>query len=105
MTPFLNPMDGFRLWLQTALMMGEAQMIIGMRLMGMAGVWRVLPSENARMVTEKSQAAMAAALAGGRALAAGAGPHAVALAAMKPVRAKTRANVARLARRGPKLPE
>jgi hypothetical protein len=71
-----------------------------MRLMGMGGLWRVTPSENARMVQEKSDAAVASGSAMLRALMAGQNPAKVALAGIKPMRAKTRANTARLAKRG-----
>lgn len=104
MTPFFNPAEMLRLGLQTSVMMIEAQMVIGMRLMGMAGGWRVTPSENGRMIAEKPSALLASMLAAGRAAAAGATPHGIALAGLKPVRARTRSNVARLVRRGPKLP-
>jgi hypothetical protein len=99
-----NPMTMLHLSMQTTRMMAEAQMVIAMRLAGMAGGWRVTPDENTRMVQEKSTAMVQSAMAAGRAIAAGASPERVALAALKPVRAKTRANVARLARRGPGAP-
>ncbi len=99
-----NPAEAIRLAVQTTMMMAEAQQVIAMRMMGMAGGWRVTPAENARMVREKSQAAMASGIAAHRAMAAGASPHGIALAALKPVRSKTRANAARLAKRGPGAP-
>jgi hypothetical protein len=43
-------------------------------------------------------------MAASKAAASGATPQGIALAALEPVRAKTRSNVARLARRGPKMP-
>jgi hypothetical protein len=101
MPPLFNPAATMRLMIQSSLMMTEAQMVIAMRLMGMAGGWRVSPSENARMVSEKTDAMMASGMAMGRAMAAGASPQGVALAALKPIRAKTRANARRLVRRGP----
>jgi hypothetical protein len=101
--PF-NQAETMRLAMQTTLMMAEAQQVIAMRLMGMAGGWRVTPAENARMMNEKSSAMFAAGKAASLALIAGASPQGVALAALKPVRAKTRANAARLARRGPGAP-
>ena len=93
-----------RLGLQTALMMAEAQRVIAMRLIGMAGGWTVSHDENQRMVSEKSTAVIASGLAAGRAMMAGASPEGAALAALKPIRAKTRANAKRLTRGGPKLP-
>ncbi len=77
----------------------EAQAVISMRLMGMAGLWSVSPRENALMVSEKSaalaksmNAASLAALSGGNVMS----------AAIAPFRRKTRSNVKRLAKRGPK---
>lgn len=100
MPPF-NPAEAMRLAMQTTAMLIEAQMVITMRLMGMAGGWRVAPSENTRMVSEKSTAMIAASVAAGRAIASGASPQGVALAALKPIRARIRSNVNRLAKRGP----
>lgn len=93
-----------QLSLQSSMMLAEANMVIAMRLWGMAGVWRVAPSENTRMVQEKTDAIQAASLAAGQAMMAGKSPHATALAALKPVRARTKSNVNRLAKRGPKIP-
>ncbi|WP_246032843.1 antifreeze protein [Falsirhodobacter xinxiangensis] len=80
-------------WFQTAMMMVEAQQVIALRMMGMAGICRPAPTENTRMVTEKFAAAMAAQQAAWLAMMTGRSPYA---AALKPVRAKTRANAARL---------
>ena len=102
--PALAPVEMMRLGFQTSMMMAEAQMVIAMRLMGMAGGWTVGPKENSVMVAEKSTAIVASGMAAGRAIAAGASPHGVALAALKPIRAKTRANARRLTKGGPKLP-
>ena len=90
-----------RLTLQTGMMLTEANMVIAMRMWGMAGMWRVTGAEDARMVSEKTAAVQAAAMAAGQAMLAGKSPAGVALAAMKPVRAKTRSNAKRLALRGP----
>lgn len=87
---------------QVALMAAEAQAVIAMRLMGMAGVWSVPPSEKSRMVSEKLKAmntsngeAIAAALRGGT-------PDQIMAAAIKPYRRRTRANTRRLTKRGMK---
>jgi len=104
MFPFMTPTQAIRLSMQTALMLAEAQAVMFMRLAGKAGGWSVTPGEERRMVAEKAQAAMASGAAIFRSAAAGGSPGAVALAGLKPVRAKTRANAARLAKRGPKLP-
>ena len=104
MKPPMTPHDAMRVAMQSGMMMAEANMVIAMRLMGMGGMWRVTPSENARMVKEKSDAAVASGAAMMRAVMAGENPAKVALAGIKPVRAKTRANTARLGKRGPKMP-
>ncbi|MGI1661219.1 antifreeze protein [Palleronia sp. KMU-117] len=100
--PKSDPVDWWLLGWQTSVMLTEAQAVIAMRLMGLAGVWTVTPSETLRMVTEKPVAYARAAEAAGRAAFAGKAPHLIAGAALKPVRRKTRANSRRLARGGPR---
>jgi hypothetical protein len=92
--------DALRLAIQSGMMMVEANMVIAMRLLGMGGMWRVTPTENARMMNEKTAAAVASGQAMTRAILAGHNITTVALAGLKPVRAKTRANATRLAKRG-----
>ncbi len=104
MPPLITPSDMVRLSIQSSMMLAEANMVIAMRLWGMAGMWKVTPGENKRMLDEKSTAAMKSGAAMARAMAAGHGPAVVAMAGLKPVRAKTRANAARLAKRGPGAP-
>lgn len=98
----VTPAQMMRLSLTTATMLAEAQMVIAMRLWGMAGLWHVHPAENGRMVSEKVAAGMAGANAAGRAMMAGRDAVAIADAAMAPMARKTHANARRLARRGPK---
>lgn len=100
MKRFGTPNEAMRLAMQTGMMMAEANMVIAMRVMGMGGMWRVNPSENARMVKEKTDAAIASGAAMSRAMMAGHSPAKVALAALQPLRDKTRANATRLAKRG-----
>ena len=100
MKPFTTPSEAMRLTVQSTMMLAEANMVIAMRMMGMGGMWRVTPAENARMIKEKTDAALASGQAMTRAIMAGQSPAKVALAGMKPVRAKTRANASRLAKRG-----
>lgn len=95
-----SPTEAMRLAVQSSMMLAEANMVIAMRMMGMGGLWRVTPGENDRMVQEKTDAAIASGAAMTRAMLAGHSPAKIALAAMKPVRAKTRANATRLAKRG-----
>lgn len=100
MKRFGTPSEAMRLALQSGMMLAEANMVIAMRVMGMGGMWRVTPAENVRMLQEKTDAAVASGAAMSRAIMAGQSPAKVALAGMKPVRDKTRANVSRLAKRG-----
>ena len=100
MIPFPSQNEAMRLALQSGMMLAEANMVIVMRVMGMGGMWRVSPAENARMVQEKTDAAVASGAAMSRAIMAGQSPAKLALAGMKPVRDKTRANASRLAKRG-----
>ena len=81
----------------------ETQAVMAMRIMGMAGAWPVLPSENARMMSEKAPAFADAATAATRAVMAGAPPLAVADAWARPLRRRTKANARRLGRRGSRL--
>ena len=104
MYPMMTPTQMISLSLKTGMMLAEAQMVIGMRMMGMMGVWRVLPSENARMSSEKVAAVGEAAMATSQAVLSGKSPAFVAEAALKPIRRRTSANVKRLARRGPGKP-
>ena len=104
MYPMMTPAQMIELSMKTGMMLMEAQMVIGMRMMGMAGLWRVLPSENARMSSEKVSAMGEAALGTGRAIMSGASPAKIAEAALKPVARATKSNVKRLARRGPGKP-
>jgi hypothetical protein len=102
MTRFMiSPIEALRLQFRFGLMLAEAQMVIGMRLLGMAGLWSVNPGENARMVSEKLAAAQDATLAATRAAMQGKSPAIIAEHALKPIRRRTSANVKRLTRRGP----
>ncbi len=104
MVPIVTPGQALCLAVQTSMMMVEAQAVITMRLFGMAGMWQVSPGENNRMVQEKTHAMVAAGRAAGRAMLAGQDAGSVVLAALRPVRARTRKNAARLSKRGPGIP-
>ena len=82
----------------------EAQTVITLRTLGMLGLWNTGKSENQRMVSEKTQAFTEAAQAAAFAIARGQRPDQVVLAGLKPLRRKTRPNVARLTKAGPKSP-
>jgi hypothetical protein len=99
MPPF-NPVTAWANSLQIAFIAAEAQAIVAMRLLGMAGVWSVPPGEKSRMISEKLKAI---AKSNGNALAAAIRartPDEVFAAAIKPYRQQTRANTRRLTRRG-----
>ncbi|SFQ94581.1 hypothetical protein [Poseidonocella sedimentorum] len=83
------------------LMLAEAQMVMGMRMAGMAMMWSIPRSEYRRMVVEKQEGYSAAAHAATRAILSGQPPEKVAKAAVRPIRARTRSNYRRLAKRGP----
>ena len=96
MKRYTNPFDFLRPAMEASKMMVEAQQVIALRMAGMAGVWSMGPAENRRMVEEKvaamteaTQAVVAAGMAGKSA-------GAVALAAIRPLRRRTKANAARL---------
>lgn len=93
-----TPFDFMRLGMDTTRMMAEAQMVITLRMLGMAGVIPASRVESARMVTEKVVAGQAAGMAMSKAAMAGASAPAIAAAGLKPIGRKTRANVRRLTR-------
>jgi hypothetical protein len=100
-----HPPNPVRTWANTCevwFVMAEAQAVIAMRLMGMAGVWSVAPSESSRMVSEKVHAVTKGITDGMLALSHGAHPDQIAAVAIKPIRQKTHANAKRLGKRGPK---
>ncbi|MSU90176.1 antifreeze protein [Rhodobacteraceae bacterium 2CG4] len=95
-----DPIGLMRAGWDMARLIGEAQMVIGMRMLGMAGLWTVKPSENLLMLTEKQAAFTRMWMATATATGKGASPDAVLRAAIKPLRQKTAPNVRRLARAG-----
>ncbi|WP_229582432.1 antibiotic ABC transporter [Paracoccus sp. S-4012] len=74
----------------------EAQMVIGLRTAAMMGMLPQSAGENARMVTEKQDAAAASMRAAMRAAGRGARADEVLAAAMRPYGLRTRANARRL---------
>lgn len=100
----MSPAEIMALSLRNSQMLAEAGMIVSMRMFGLAGMWRVPPAENMRMVSEKVDAAMQGAAAASRATARGATPAAIAEAALKPMRKRTAANRKRLTNLGPGKP-
>ena len=93
---FLTPFQAARLAQETGMMLAEAQMVIAMRMFGLAGLVPMSQREKNRMVQEKAEALVLATTAASRAMMSGAGAATVAMEALKPVRRRTRANVKRL---------
>lgn len=86
--------SGFDAWR----MMTEAQTVVGLRMMGMAGLWTLADSETTRMFTEKQQAFAQAALGLTTAAMRGQPPEQILAAAVRPLGRKTSANARRLGR-------
>ena len=87
-----------RLQWATARMMAEAQTVIGLRVLGMAGVLPAAEGENARMVVEKQRAFAEAGMAAAKVWMAGGGAVGAWGAALRPIGRTTRANSRRLSR-------
>jgi hypothetical protein len=99
-----TPAQMLQLSFRFGFMMAEAQMVIGLRLLGMAGMWNTAPSEASRMVTEKLVTSGETTVAAAKAILQGKNPAKVADLALKPIRRRTSANASRLVRRGPAKP-
>lgn len=95
----MTPFDFMAPAFEASQIIAESQMVIGMRLAGMVGLWPMAKSETDRMVAEKLSAGMDSAHAALRTGMAGGNLSEMAMAAMQPVRAKTRANAKRLQRK------
>ena len=95
----MTPMDFLAPALEASRILAESQLVIGMRLAGMAGLWPMAHSETERMLAEKVSAGVESAHAALRTGMAGGSLSEMAMAAMQPVRAKTRANAQRLQRK------
>lgn len=95
----LNPFDYWRATLQATQIMADSHTVIALRLTGMAGLWPMGKAENQRMVSEKMSAGTHATRAALRVGLAGGSLPMIAMAAMKPVGLRTRANVKRLTKK------
>mgnify|MGYP003707820909 CR=1 FL=1 len=80
----------------------EAQAVIAMRMMGMAGLWPVTKSEGRRMILEKPEAFSNAAMAAAKRAIKGGRVDDVVSVATKSLTRKARANRKRLAKRAMK---
>lgn len=94
------PMDYWTNAMQVCFVLAEAQGVMAMRLMGLAGVWSVPKTENRRMLSEKVFAFVKGTTDASVAAWAGKSPDKVAALAIKPIRQTTRANHKRLTKRG-----
>lgn len=79
-------------------LIAEANTVISLRVLGIAGILPAHHTENKRMAAEKAPAFAEAMVAGARAAMQGQSPERVALATMRPLRRRTRANVKRLSK-------
>lgn len=84
-------MRGWTLW-------AEASMVMGMRMMGMAGLWAVRPDETTRMISEKAPAFAESAVAATAAAMRGQRPDQIAIAGLAPLTRAARANRRRLSK-------
>lgn len=96
---YFTVFDFIRPAIEASKIMADAQVVIGLRVAGMAGFWPMGQAETDRMVAEKMSAGLDAAGAAMRSAMAGGSLPDVALAAMRPVRSKTKSNVRRLSRK------
>jgi hypothetical protein len=86
--------SGFDAWR----MLAEAQTVVALRMMGMAGIWTLAEGETTRMFTEKQQAFAQSALDLTTAAMRGRPPEQILAAAVGPLGRATRANSRRLGR-------
>ena len=96
---FFTPFDFIRPALEASKIMRDAQVVIGLRVAGMAGFWPMGKAETDRMVSEKLHAGVDSVHAAMRSAIAGGNLPDVAMAAMRPVGHKTQANKRRLSRK------
>ena len=99
MKHLFNPFDLMRPVFEASKMMIEAQQVILLRMAGMAGAWSMGPHENRMMVKEKVEAMTESAQAVFAAGMAGKSAGSVAMAAIRPLRSRTKANASRLSKK------
>lgn len=93
-----TPVDLWRAWAGLGMLAFEANAVVGMRVMGMNGLWPVGKGEDKKMLSEKPPAFAKASLAAAKKAASGGRPDQVVAAAVKPLATVARANRKRLAR-------
>ncbi len=96
---FLTPFDVLRPAMEASQIMAESQLVVGLRVAGMAGFWPMGQAETKRMVSEKLTTGMESAGAAMKLGMAGDSLPDMAMAAMKPYRHKTKSNARRLTRK------
>ncbi|MCF8512352.1 MAG: hypothetical protein K9G43_12960 [Rhodobacteraceae bacterium] len=97
MFPF-NPFAYWSASIAAGQIMAESQLVIALRVAGMAGILPMAEGETQRMLSEKLAAGKEAGQAALRAGWAGGSLPTIVMAAMKPVGRRTRANARRLSR-------
>ena len=100
----LTPRGYWRIVVQASQILAESNTVIALRLSGMAGLWPMSGAENQRMISEKMTATTQATHAVIRTGAAGGSLADIAIAAMKPVGRRTKANAKRLTKAARKAP-
>ena len=93
-----SPMAIWKSGFDALRMLAEAQSVITLRMMGMAGLWTLSDGETTRMFTEKQQAFAQSALDATAAALRGQSPERVFAAAVRPIGRATSANSRRLGR-------
>lgn len=96
---YFSVLDFMRPAIEASKIMADAQVVIGLRVAGMAGFWPMEQAETDRMISEKLIAGVDAAGAAMKSALSGGSPSDVAMAAMRPLRHKTKANARRLSRK------
>ena len=93
-----NMNDMWSLWAQMTRIGVESQLVISMRTAAMMGLLPQAKTENARMITEKQDAATQSVRQALRAAGNGAGAEKILSAALRPYGRRTSANAKRLSR-------
>ena len=92
----MNPLALIALQTQAATLMLETQVVMTLRILGMAGILPSSKGENDRMVSEKGPAMIKAMTAGTAAAMAGKRPDQIMSAALAPLSSKVHSNRVRL---------
>ncbi|MFD1344826.1 antifreeze protein [Litorisediminicola beolgyonensis] len=96
--PWALGIGALRSWSAAALLAVEAQQVIGLRIAGLAGFWKLPAGESSRMVSEKLSAFPEAGQALGQAMLSGTAPMALYGTWSAPLMRRAQANRKRLGR-------